>query len=75
MGSNSFISLVCCVHLFLSNHNYILRSFDVNRALYTYHFQKFIPSFENSVDPDQLASKKPADQDPHCFYINAMYLN
>ena len=25
-------------------------------------------SFENSVDPDQLASvKKPADQDLHCF--------
>ena len=21
--------------------------------------------FENSVDPDQLASEKPADQDPH----------
>ena len=26
-----------------------------------------INSIENSVDPDQLASKKPADQDPHCF--------
>ena len=25
-------------------------------------------SFENSVDPDQLASEKPADLDPHCFY-------
>ena len=24
-------------------------------------------SLENSVDPDQLASKKPADLDPHCF--------
>ena len=24
-------------------------------------------AFENSVDPDQLASEKPADQDPHCF--------
>ena len=22
---------------------------------------------ENSADPDQLASKKPADQDPHFF--------
>ena len=21
--------------------------------------------YENSVDPDQLASEKPADQDPH----------
>ena len=26
-----------------------------------------ISNFENSVDPDQLASEKPADQDPHCF--------
>ena len=25
--------------------------------------------FENSVDPDQLASLKPADQDPHCFLL------
>ena len=24
---------------------------------------------ENSVDPDQLASRKPADQDLHCFLI------
>ena len=35
--------------------------------------------FENSVDPDQLASKKPADQDQHCFqlclYIHAKYRN
>ena len=22
---------------------------------------------ENSVNPDQLAPKKPADQDPHCL--------
>ena len=26
-----------------------------------------ISCFENNVDPDQLASRKPADQDPHCF--------
>ena len=24
----------------------------------------------NSVDPDQLASEKLADQDPHCFQCN-----
>ena len=23
--------------------------------------------FENIVDPDQLDSEKPADQDPYCF--------
>ena len=26
-----------------------------------------ISCFENSADPDQLASKKPTDQEPHCF--------
>ena len=26
-----------------------------------------ISCFENSVDPDQLAFEKPADQDSHCF--------
>ena len=26
-----------------------------------------ISNFENSVDPDQLASEKPADLDLHCF--------
>ena len=25
--------------------------------------------FENSVDPDQLGSEKPADQDPHWFQL------
>ena len=25
--------------------------------------------FKNSVDPDQLSSKKQADQDPHCFSL------
>ena len=26
-----------------------------------------ISCFENSVEQDQLASKKPPDPDPHCF--------
>ena len=26
-----------------------------------------ISCFRNIVDPDQLASEKPADQGPHCF--------
>ena len=26
-----------------------------------------ISGFKKSVDPDQLASEKPADQGPHCF--------
>ena len=29
-----------------------------------------INSFVNSVDPDQLASSEPADEDPHCFQCN-----
>ena len=28
-----------------------------------------ISHFENSVDPDQLASQKPADLEPHCFSL------
>ena len=60
MGSNSFISLVSRVQLF----NWIITTFlvqsifNLNRALYTNYFQNFIPSFENSVDLDQLASKE-----------------
>ena len=27
------------------------------------------PFFKNCVDPDQLASEKQADQDPHCFLL------
>ena len=30
--------------------------------------------FENSVDPDQLASEKPADQDPHSFHSACKYM-
>ena len=26
--------------------------------------------FEKIVDPDQMASVKPSDQDPHCFPLN-----
>ena len=26
-----------------------------------------VSCFKNSVDPDQLASLKPVNQDPHCF--------
>ena len=26
--------------------------------------------FDNSVDPDQLASEKPADQDQHCLSLS-----
>ena len=28
-----------------------------------------ISRFDNIVEPDQLASKKPANQDPHCFLL------
>ena len=38
-----------------------------------------ISGFENSVDPDQLVPKKPADQDPYCLPVclklNAYKLN
>ena len=29
---------------------------------------------ESNVDPDQLASKKPAGQDPYCFLLS-LYVN
>ena len=29
----------------------------------------------NSLDPGQLASQKPADQDPQCFPIHNVYKN
>ena len=35
--------------------------------------QSSVKLFENSVDPNQLASKKPADLDLHCFQ-NMVYL-
>ena len=32
------------------------------------HQHVFTSKFENSMDPDQVASKKkPSDLDPHCF--------
>ena len=33
----------------------------------------FTSKFENSVDPNQLASQKPADLDLHCFQ-NRVYM-
>ena len=45
---------------------------------YPIHFKDssyymYLQVVENSVDPDQLASEKPADQDLHCFQ-NRLYL-
>ena len=34
------------------------------------------PAFANSIDPDQLASKKPTDLDLHCLpFIMWIYIN
>ena len=32
-----------------------------------------VSSFENCVDPDQLASQKLGDQDLHCNYTHSAY--
>ena len=44
-----------------------------------YHAKPGYILLENSVDPDKLASKKPADQDPLCFlqcsYLESCKLN
>ena len=34
-----------------------------------------ISHFVNSVDPEQLASEKPADQDLHCFHSACKYIH
>ena len=34
-----------------------------------------ISDFEISVDPDQLTSEKPSDQDPYCFHSACRYLH
>ena len=39
-----------------------------------FHLLACIYRVENNVDPDQLASEKPADQDLHCFK-NRIYLS
>ena len=39
----------------------------VNSYSFKYSMKPDINSIVNSADPDQLASEKPADQDPHCF--------
>ena len=33
------------------------------------------PVFANSVDPDQLASKKPTDMDLHCLSLSILCIN
>ena len=33
-----------------------------------------ISCFETSVDPDQLASEKPADLNQHCFTLSTKYM-
>ena len=33
-----------------------------------------ISCFGNSVEPDQLASEKPADQDPYCLNSTCKYM-
>ena len=40
-----------------------------NHAINLYHAKLDISFFENSVDPDQLASEKPVDQDLNCFSL------
>ena len=32
-----------------------------------------ISQFENSADPDQLASEKPTNQDPHYFPLSCLF--
>ena len=42
--------------------NWSAYSFNLTHTL----LKQDITYYENSVDPNQLASEKPADQEPHC---------
>ena len=44
-----------------------LAKFSVKIRIDLRYLNSDIACFENSIDPDQLASKKPADLAPHCF--------
>ena len=54
----------------LVKHKYANNNIDPDPPSFInpYHAKPgYISYFENHVDPDQLASQKPADQDPHSF--------
>ena len=52
-----FFFLKCSFFFYDSLFNLVLLNSDV-------------PTFANSVDPDQLASKKPTDVDLHCLLFS-----
>ena len=55
----------------MTNHAIALFLVELETALLTVTMLNFDISFnKNSVDPDQLASKKPADQDLLCFPLD-----
>ena len=43
--------------------------------LFHYYQPSHVSCFKNSVDADQLASEKPADQDPNCFHCIQKHAN
>ena len=55
----------CLENFVLSNFN--VSMFEKKSALTLTMLNSDTFVFENTVDPDQLASEKPANQDPHCF--------
>ena len=65
---NRFI--IIRLNRFIINTPTILYSIDLQNSSYQ---SVFTIKVENSVDPDQLASQKPADQYLHCFQ-NKIYL-
>ena len=52
----------------------LLPNFSLLNSQESYYKHIFTSRGDNSVDPDQLASKKPADLDLHCFE-NRTYLS
>ena len=51
--------------------------FVIFHFLHLFHYYQLfhVSSFENSLDPDQLASEKPADQDSNCFHCIQKHAN
>ena len=58
------------ISLNLAGYFYVLNSSPIFlkiKSNYSSYMLVFTSRMENSVDPDQLASQKPADLDLHCF--------
>ena len=73
-GPDFFSSQLICTNS-RKRQKSLLRSLGVEQFTITMLNSLNPVQVENSVDPDQLASEKPADQDLHCFPTKSMLIN